>query len=207
MIVVNNGDKSNVAMNVTQPQMNLNIQVQPQMNVQGPTQTPTKDQGKLVLSSNNELTESQPRLKSSMSCDVMISFTVKSMTNTAKKLQVFLSERGYSTWLCLDIKPGESYRDRIIENVRFCNIFVPLINEDWAISKECEFEYNIALKSFNKTRKPVIIPLIIGMFDTSQYNITEGILATTQVIFVENKDENAHEMLNAFKQICDLIKI
>jgi len=137
----------------------------------------------------------------------MISFAVKSMSNTAKKLKVFLSERGFSTWLCLDIKPGEGYRDRIIENARFCNVFVPLINEDWALSKECEFEYNIALKSFNKTRKPVIIPLIIGMFDTSQYNVIEGLLASTQVIFVESKDENSHEMLKAFKQISDTIKI
>jgi len=139
-------------------------------------------------------------------CDVMISFSVKSMVNTARKLQALLHEKGYSTWLCLDIKPGENFRDKIIENARFCNTFVPMINEDWALSKECEFEYNIALKSCNKTRKPIIVPIIIGMFDTSQYNVIEGLLASTQVIFVENKDENSDAMSIAFKQVIDVLQ-
>jgi len=137
--------------------------------------------------------------------DIMISFHVATMEEIARKLQAYLKERGFSAWICLDIKPGEDYRDKIIDSARFSKAFIPLINENWAISKECEYEYNVALRNYNKTKSPVIIPLVFGVFDTSHYNIIEGLLATINVIFVEDY-KNEEKLKHSFKQAVDVIE-
>jgi len=137
--------------------------------------------------------------------DIMISFHVATMEEIARKLQSYLKERGISAWICLDIKPGEDYRDKIIDSARFSKAFIPLINENWAISKECEYEYNVALRNYNKTKSPIIIPLVFGVFDTSHYNIIEGLLATINVIFVEDY-KNEEKLKNSFKQAVEVIE-
>lgn len=55
---------------------------------------------------------------------------------------------GISTWMCTDIEGGDTYREEIIANVRDAKVFLIFLNEKWAQSQECTFEYNYAMVSF-----------------------------------------------------------
>ena len=52
---------------------------------------------------------------------------------------------GISTWMCTDIDGGENFRDEILANVRDAKVFLIFLNEKWAKSQECTFEYNYAV--------------------------------------------------------------
>lgn len=57
----------------------------------------------------------------------------------------FCSSHGISTWMCTDIDGGDTYREEILANVRDAKVFLIFLNEKWATSDECVFEYNYAL--------------------------------------------------------------
>jgi len=121
--------------------------------------------------------------------DVMISLHVDSTKEFASKLRSYLLENGYSVWICTDLNIGTDYRNEIIIAARTCKVFMPLINENWAKSKECEFEYNIAQRRRAKTEKyPIIMPIVLTTFDSTQYDIVEALLANYNVIFSKNLD-------------------
>jgi len=119
--------------------------------------------------------------------DVMISLHVDSTKEFASKLKSYLKEKGYSVWICTDLKLGTDYRNEIIIATRACKVFMPLVNENWAKSKECEFEYNIAQRKRAQTGKfPIIMPVVLTSFDSTQYDIVEALLANYNVIFSKN---------------------
>ena len=46
--------------------------------------------------------------------------------------------------MCTDIDGGETFREEILANVRDAKVFLIFLNEKWARSDECVFEYNYA---------------------------------------------------------------
>ena len=53
--------------------------------------------------------------------------------------------RGITTWMCTDIDGGDSFREEILANVRDAKVFLIFVNEKWAKSQECAFEFNYAM--------------------------------------------------------------
>lgn len=47
--------------------------------------------------------------------------------------------------MCTDIDGGDSFRDEILANVRDAKVFLIFVNEKWAKSQECAFEFNYAM--------------------------------------------------------------
>ena len=77
---------------------------------------------------------------------VMISIHCNSMGKKAAELKKHLEALGYRAWLCTqNIQPGQEARREIHKAVSTCFIFLPLINELWCRSGECELETNIAM--------------------------------------------------------------
>ena len=73
--------------------------------------------------------------------DVMISLQVKSMQKSALYLRDILEQKGLSVWLCVEMSGGDQYRTEIVHAIKTCKVFLPLINNAWALSGECEDEY------------------------------------------------------------------
>ena len=46
--------------------------------------------------------------------------------------------------MCTDIDGGNTFREDILANVRDAKVFLIFLNEKWAKSDECVFEYNYA---------------------------------------------------------------
>jgi len=80
--------------------------------------------------------------------DIMISFNVRTARDLAVALKEKLHQHGYSTWLCLDMDVGSNFRSEIVLAATSSKIIIPLINEGWANSKECQYEINIAQRNF-----------------------------------------------------------
>lgn len=59
----------------------------------------------------------------------------------------FYCSHGISTWMCTDINGGNTYREEILANIRDAKVFLIFLNEKWAKSNECVFEYNYATVS------------------------------------------------------------
>lgn len=47
--------------------------------------------------------------------------------------------------MCTDIDGGDSFREEILANVRDAKVFLIFVNEKWAKSQECAFEFNYAM--------------------------------------------------------------
>ena len=69
---------------------------------------------------------------------IMISINVKTMGKTAEFLKEFFKQRGISCWICTQMSGGIDFREEIVDAVRKCQIFIPLINAEWAGSGECK---------------------------------------------------------------------
>lgn len=65
---------------------------------------------------------------------IMISLHVQSMQKSASLLKKFLESQGYRVWICTDMVGGVNYRTSIVDAVKSCTIFLPLINDSWAQS-------------------------------------------------------------------------
>lgn len=65
-------------------------------------------------------------------------------------------------------------RREILRAIRNCRVFVPLINEEWAVSGECELELNLTLQlhthSKDKPRLPHIVPLSFPGLDKQKHD-------------------------------------
>lgn len=122
--------------------------------------------------------------------DVMISINVKTMGSQAGKLKQFLQSKGLSTWLCTDLQTGSNFRNEIVVAATASKVFMPLINEEWAKSKECAWEAQIALRNELTVNKPVMVPIIAEEFDFRKYPIVFGIMANTNAIFLTDPSKN-----------------
>jgi len=98
---------------------------------------------------------------------VMLSFHCASSTAAAQALRAALQARGLRVWCCTeDLRVGAAYRAEIGRNAALCGVLVPLISRGWAASSECEYEYNIALRTALVTKshgaeRPRIVPIVL----------------------------------------------
>ena len=93
--------------------------------------------------------------------DVFVSLNCASSMGVAEELVTALHGAGISTWMCTSMMPGENFRRSIVERVRRCRFFVPLINSNWLGSGECEWEYNIAQRLSITKKTPQICPVFL----------------------------------------------
>jgi len=99
--------------------------------------------------------------------------------------QKILIEKGYTVFLCDNIAVGDDFRLQISSNAASCKAFVMFINEPWCKSKECNYEFNIALKKSFMKGTPKLFPLILENFPVfEQYPVVDGFLCSTQGIVV-----------------------
>eukprot|EP01038_Epipyxis_sp_PR26KG_P007459 gene7459-10169_t len=110
----------------------------------------------------------------SPSIDVFISLQCSSMMNSTKILSDYLRKRGLTYWICNDMKGGDIFRTEITQAVERCKIFLPLLNQNWADSGECEFEYNhaIRLSLASKIRYPRVLPVAFEGLDWNHPRIS-----------------------------------
>lgn len=129
----------------------------------------------------------------------MISLQVGSMQASAKKLQSYLQSRGMKVWVCVDMMGGDNYRNEIIDAIEAADFFIILLNNKWALSGECEFEYNYAIRlnltsyesgrtSRGVARKPVFIPIAFSDLDWGAHRHVRLLAANTN--FIVHNDVN-----------------
>ena len=112
-----------------------------------------------------------------------------------------LHDMAIKTFICTSMKPGVDFRQAITVNAVKCKLFIPFINESWAKSDECLFEFNCALRSYATNKTPNIIPIIIGGFswiDVETYPDVYNITANTNCIVL--KDDNWSEVFDAITE-------
>jgi len=125
-------------------------------------------------------------LSSSNMVDYFLSLNVASSKNLADRARNFFHKHGISTWMCTDIEGGDTYRDQILGNVRDAKVFLIFLNEKWAQSQECTFEYNYAMRKRLVKEKPVIMPLVTESFDLEKYAHVDALMANCQGLFFSN---------------------
>lgn len=123
--------------------------------------------------------------------DAMISLQCSSAEKIAKELNSFLRNKGYSTWICIEMQGGVTYREEIVVNASGSKTMIALMNVRWAESKECRYEFNIALRSQLTKGLPHIIPIVLESFDFNTYPLITGVMANTNAIFYNPKDPNS----------------
>ena len=104
------------------------------------------------------------------------------MNQHARNFEEKLRKMGLKVFICTSLRPGEDFRQSITVNAVKCKLFIPFINEQWAMSEECIFEYNCALRSYTTKRTPQFVPIIIGGFqwiDVIKYPDVYNITANT----------------------------
>ena len=136
--------------------------------------------------------------------DVFLSHHVGSMNKYVCQLGEKLKTMGISAFICTNMKPGADFRHAITVNAVKCKIFIPFINEAWAKSEECIFEFNCALRSYTTTKTPQIAPIIIGGFgwiDVLQYPDVYNITANTNcaVLNADNWDKVFEEIVGTIE--------
>eukprot|EP01038_Epipyxis_sp_PR26KG_P006390 gene6390-8803_t len=124
---------------------------------------------------------------------IMISINVKTMGETGELLKSFFERNNITCWICTSMNGGVEFREEIVEAVKKCKIFLPLINDEWARSGECKDEYNLA-KRLNLTshesgrtvegekRLPVILPIAFPNLIWNKYSHVELLAASTNFI-------------------------
>jgi len=118
----------------------------------------------------------------------MLSVHCDSMMPQAEQLRIYLVDQGYTVFLCNEIAVGVTYRTEICANAAKCDVFVAFINHGWCLSRECEYEFNIALSSSLKspTRTPHIIPILLEEFSFYEtYSTVSGFLKNSMGIPVK----------------------
>jgi len=128
-----------------------------------------------------------------VTCDVMFSIHVKTMKETATLLKNVLQNYGIKVWMCTDMRVGESYRAEIVKAITSCKIFIPFINTEWALSGECEDEYNLAKRrnltsheegrtTRSQSRQPIIFPIAFKGLDWNKYPHVQLLAANTNFV-------------------------
>jgi len=135
--------------------------------------------------------------------DVMISLHCATMKNDAVALQKQFTLHNVSTWVCLDMSGGAAMRDDINWAAMNCKVFVALMNENWAKSGECKWEFNIAIRCGITQSYPVIIPVVVDNLDFNKYIHIKAIMANTNGIFFDrtNLTKTHGEIFNSVASI------
>ncbi|GFH58912.1 hypothetical protein CTEN210_15388 [Chaetoceros tenuissimus] len=128
-------------------------------------------------------------------CDVMISLNCKTMLETAQRIRHFLETNGVKVWLCVNMAAGADFRDEIVAAVDSCEVFLPLINEAWCLSKECKYEFNYGFRKHltSDTGVPYIVPMCFPDLDWNAHGHVRALLANTNAL-VYNPNEEANIM-------------
>jgi len=120
--------------------------------------------------------------------DVFVSLNCASSMGVAEELVTALHGAGISTWMCTSMMPGENFRRSIVERVRRCRFFVPLINSNWLGSGECEWEYNIAQRLSITKKTPQICPVFLeSTIDPNSNWIVLALMTNQQVLFLDQQ--------------------
>jgi len=122
-----------------------------------------------------------------MGADAMISLQCSSSESIARELNQYLQSKGISTWMCIEMHGGTNYREEIVINAAGSKAMVALMNIKWAESKECRYEFNIALRTHLTKGAPAIIPIIVENFDWNAYPLLIGVMSNTNAIFYNPK--------------------
>ncbi|KAJ3287110.1 hypothetical protein HDU79_005964 [Rhizoclosmatium sp. JEL0117] len=96
--------------------------------------------------------------------DVMLSINCATMESSALWLKQELEARGVSVWVCTtELKGGANWRDDIFRAVKGCRVLIPFINEPWANSGECDYEFALAIRTnlvshdSGKTQRAIVV--------------------------------------------------
>eukprot|EP01035_Chromulina_nebulosa_P038766 gene38766-52357_t len=144
---------------------------------------------------------------------IMISLHVQSMQKSASLLKQFLESQGYRVWICTDMVGGVNYRTSIVDAVKSCTIFLPLINDSWAQSGECGDEFSLAKRlhltshesgrtTREKPRLPIFVPFAFSNLDWNAYPHIQLLAASTNFIV---HDAPTFESGNTTKRFDDLL--
>jgi len=85
----------------------------------------------------------------------------------------------------MEMGAGVQFREEIVVHASGSKAFIALLNENWAESKECRYEFNIATRSNLSKGFPVIIPVVLKQFDWNKYPLLLGTMANTNALFYE----------------------
>jgi hypothetical protein len=131
--------------------------------------------------------------------DVFISLQVGSMKPSALILKKALEDIGLKVWICVEMVGGDDFRDEIVRGLKSSKVFLPLINQAWALSGECKDEFNLAkrlnltshekgLTQRNQERMPIIIPIAFSDLLWDDHPHVE--LLAASVNFIVHPTEN-----------------
>eukprot|EP00026_Physarum_polycephalum_P004998 Phypoly_transcript_05024.p1 GENE.Phypoly_transcript_05024~~Phypoly_transcript_05024.p1 ORF type:complete len:306 (+),score=38.23 Phypoly_transcript_05024:379-1296(+) len=139
----------------------------------------------------------------------MLSVHCGTMLESANRLKQVLLKNGYDVFLCDQMQSGDNYRYEISLNAAQCHAFIPFMNAPWCKSKECEYEFNIALRmNFVKQGVPRIIPLILEDFPFyADYPTINGFLCSfngLRVTPAELNDATWQKLLRALQKSATL---
>ncbi|XP_078356895.1 uncharacterized protein LOC144641739 [Oculina patagonica] len=137
-----------------------------------------------------------------MCADYFLSLNVASSKKLADKARSVFHSRGISTWMCTDIHGGNTYREDIVANVRDAKVFLIFLNEKWAKSDECVFEYNYAMRKYLTKKTPIIMPVVTENFDMEEYAHVDALLANFQGVFMSSCSSETE----AINQIMEKLK-
>jgi len=124
----------------------------------------------------------------------------------------FLEEHNIRTWVCVEMGGGINYREEIVYAVKCCEVFIPLINDEWASSGECQDEYSLA-KRLNLTshekgitkssqpRKPIILPIAFPNLICDKYSHVELLAASTNFLIHNKPTLLEGDTTNLFQQV------
>jgi len=124
------------------------------------------------------------------------------MLKNAHALEDYLCKHGYTVFLCDNMSAGDNYRDAISFNAATCKAMVAFLNEPWCVSKECSYEFNIAMRKKFVKGRPELIPLILEDFGVyEKYPTIDGILCSVNGIWA--KDQLNEDIWN---KVADALK-
>jgi hypothetical protein len=133
---------------------------------------------------------------------IMISLQVSSMKKFAHQLTKFLRDNGHNVWICTQsMSGGDSWRREIVKAVKRCHVFIPLINNPWAESGECEVEFNLAFNLYThskgKPRLPIFVPVAFPDLDWNAHAHVELLAANTNFITHSELDTTCNAVLQS----------
>lgn len=73
-----------------------------------------------------------------------------------KMLVQDLQDSGHTVWFDQELSGGQAWWDRIMENIRACDLFIMVLTPTWLASNPCSLEHEYAA-ALGKPRLPVLI--------------------------------------------------
>lgn len=122
-----------------------------------------------------------------------------------KHLSVLEKDGQVEIWYDGKIKPGDEWEDRIKEELRSCNFFIPLISADFFSSIECNKELKNAYER-HKTNVIRILPMIIRHCSWRNSEIGKFHVLNDTKICPDNKnlaDQFYADCVNEIKKLVD----